>query len=187
MKPMHRSLLATAVLCITFAAPALAEMTNCIVTADGIRLRKSPSKKAPVIGVLKKGDHVTTAGKCAGGWVKVSSGDGQRTGYVGGWSLGEMTPKEGAVKENVTPTRSDIKKAEAEATAAVQKEVPTTEQLAIQITELRLKVLSHDRELAHLKRDIHKIKNMIGQNKAAAAPEKVNKAETAAKPAAMKK
>ena len=52
-KKIRNIILATAAIA-AFAVPALAESTNCTVTAPEIRLRKSASKKAKVVAVLKR-------------------------------------------------------------------------------------------------------------------------------------
>ncbi|WP_236021879.1 SH3 domain-containing protein [Geomesophilobacter sediminis] len=137
------------------AAPVFAESTTCTVTAPEIRLRKTPSKKAKVLGVLKKNAKVTTEGKCEGGWVKVVAEDG-RAGYVGGWAIGN-----GAQGEAAAAPAAPVAKAEAPAPAAAPaapKEIPNNEQLAIQITELRLNVLTLNRDMDKVKKDIRGLK-----------------------------
>lgn len=134
-----------------FAVPALAESTNCTVSAPEIRLRKTPSKKAKVVAVLKK-DTKVTAQNCSGGWVKVASEDGKLNGYVGGWALATAAPVMVASTEPVPLPSSAPTAAEA------AKEVPSNEKLAMQITDLRLKVLSVERDVAMMRKDIKKIK-----------------------------
>lgn len=154
MKNLMRNTLLAAAL-TALAAPAFAESTTCTVTAPEIRLRKTPSKKARVIAVLRKDTRVTTDGKCEGGWVKVSSADG-RTGYVGGWAISGGQSAEAAAPAAAPAEAAPVKVVEAPAPAA--KEPPTNEQLAIQITELRLNVLSLSRDMDRVKKDIRKIK-----------------------------
>lgn len=143
------------------AAPALAD-TVCTVNATELRLRKSPSKKAHVIAVLKKDQQVTTAGDCAGGWVKVSSTDGRLTGYVGGWALTSTAPKAAAPVE---PAPEQAAKSEPAIPVTAPKEVPTNEKLAMQITELRLNVLGIERDMDKMNKEIQKIKLNISKKK----------------------
>jgi len=152
-------LLAAAVTAI--AAPALAD-TVCTVNATELRLRKSPSKKAHVIAVLKKDQQVTTAGDCAGGWVKVSSTDGRLTGYVGGWALTSTAPKAAAPAE---PAPEQAAKSEPAIPVTAPKEVPSNEKLAMQITELRLNVLGIERDMDKMNKEIQKIKLNISKKK----------------------
>ncbi|TGU71578.1 SH3 domain-containing protein [Geomonas terrae] len=144
-----RSIILTATAIAAFAAPALAESTNCTVTAPEIRLRKSPSKKAKVVAILKKETKVS-AEKCSGGWVKVSSEDGKMAGYVGGWALA-------AAPVMVASVEPVAVSAPAPAAEPV-KEVPSNEKLAMQITDLRLKMLTVERDVAMMRKDIKKIK-----------------------------
>ncbi|WP_136513778.1 SH3 domain-containing protein [Geomonas edaphica] len=144
-----RSIILAATAIAAFAAPVLAESTNCTVTAPEIRLRKSPSKKAKVVAILKKETKVS-AEKCSGGWVKVSSEDGKMAGYVGGWALA-VAPVMVASVEPVAVS------APAPAAEPV-KEVPSNEKLAMQITDLRLKMLTVERDVAMMRKDIKKIK-----------------------------
>jgi uncharacterized protein YgiM (DUF1202 family) len=161
MNHIVRKMLLTAAVLTVFAAPALAESAACVVTAPEIRLRKGPSKQSQVIAILKKDTLATAVGKCGGGWVKVTAKDGKLSGYVGGWALGEATPKAAAAPAvAATPV---VAKTDAPAPAAAPKEVPTNELLAIQITDLRLKVLGLDRDVDMMKKDIHKIKATIGR------------------------
>ena len=143
----------TTILAVTavaaFAVPALAESTICTVNTSEIRLRKSPSKSAKVLAVLKKDAQVTTDKACAGGWVKVVSSNGKR-GYVGGWAL---TPAAPTVAESTAPPD-----AEPAAPATVQREIPSNEKLAMQITELRLNVLGIERDMQQMNKEIKKIK-----------------------------
>ncbi|WP_129126445.1 SH3 domain-containing protein [Geomonas oryzae] len=146
-----RSIILAATAIAAFAAPVLAESTNCTVTAPEIRLRKSPSKKAKVVAILKKETKVS-AEKCSGGWVKVSSEDGKMAGYVGGWALA-AAPVLVASTEPVPVSVS----APAPAAEPV-KEIPSNEKLAMQITDLRLKMLTVERDVAMMRKDIKKIK-----------------------------
>jgi hypothetical protein len=176
MSQTLRRTILTAAAFTVFVAPALAETVTCTVTAPEIRLRKSPSKKAHVVAILKKDEQTTTAGKCGGGWVKVVSADGHRSGYVAGWALADGTREVAAL--TVTPAPADvaakpaIAKVEAPAPVAAPREVPNNEQLAIQITQLRLNVLGLDRDVQKMKKDIQKIKAAVGhkgQSKKSAA------------------
>lgn len=155
-------ILAAAVTAI--AAPAFAD-TICTVNAPELRLRKSPSKKAHVVAVLKKDQQVTTVGDCAGGWVKIASTDGRLSGYVGGWALTSIAPKvTGAASPIPQP---EVPKTEAiiPVTAPVVKEIPTNEKLAMQITELRLNVLGIERDMDKMNHEIQKIKMSITKKK----------------------
>jgi SH3-like domain-containing protein len=166
MNHMFRSSILTAAALTVLVVPALAETVTCTVTAPEIRVRKSPSKKAHVVAILKKGERTTTSGKCDSGWVKVASEDGSRTGYVAGWALSDTGAKVAAA-----PAAVEGSKVEA-APVAVQKEIPNNEQLAIQITQLRLNVLGLDRDVQKMKKDIQKIKVAVGsksQSKKSAA------------------
>jgi hypothetical protein len=145
------------------AVPALAD-TVCTVNAPEIRLRKSPSKKAHVVGVLKKDAQVTTDGQCTGGWVKITSTDGRRSGYVGGWALTAVAPKVAAAPA-VAPVRPEVAKAEPAIPVTAPKEVPSNEKLAIQITELRLNVLGIERDMDKMNKDIQKIKASMNHKK----------------------
>lgn len=160
MNNMVRNTLIAAASVAIFAAPAVAESVICTVSAPEIRLRNSPSKKAKVVAVLKKEARVTTADKCAGGWVKVTSEDGSRTGYVAGWALAA------AAVPATAPAAAAAPAASPEASAA-PKEVPSNEKLAIQITELRLSVLGVEREMRQVKKDVKKIKLAMKRNAAA--------------------
>ncbi|MBJ6752544.1 SH3 domain-containing protein [Geomonas anaerohicana] len=151
MSKKIRNIILAAAAVAAFAVPALAESTNCMVTAPEIRLRKSASKKAKVVAVLKK-DARVTAESCSGGWVKVSSADGKLNGYVGGWALASSAPVMVASTEPVPIPSSAAPAAEA------AKEVPSNEKLAMQITDLRLKVLNVERDVAMMRKDIRKIK-----------------------------
>jgi len=138
-----------------FAVPAMAESTICTVNTSEIRLRKSPSKKAKVLTILKKDTQVTADKSCAGGWVKVASQDGKVTGYVGGWAL---SPATGTVAEaTATPVA-----------APVQREIPSNEKLAMQITELRLNVLGIERDMQQMNKEIKKIKVALRRKTASA-------------------
>ena len=146
----------------SFAAPVLAD-TVCTVNAPEIRLRKGPSKKAHVVAILKKDAQVTTVGDCAGGWVKITSTDGRLAGYVGGWALTSAAPKSAAT---ATPAPEVVAKAEQPPIpVTAPKEAPTTEKLAIQITELRLNVLGIERDMDKMNKEIQKIKISIGHKK----------------------
>ena len=138
-----------------FAVPALADSVICTVRAPEIRLRKSPSKKAQVVAILKKDTRVTTAKACAGGWVKVASEDGKLAGYVGGWALTAAAP---TVAESAVPAKAEVKEAEPAPQVSTHREVPTNEKLAMQITELRLNVLSIERDMQQMNKEIKKIK-----------------------------
>ncbi|WP_224961017.1 SH3 domain-containing protein [Geomonas subterranea] len=151
MSKMIRNIILATAAVAAFAVPALAESTNCTVTAPEIRLRKTASKKAKVIAVLKK-DARVTAQSCSGGWVKVASADGKLNGYVGGWALSSAAPVMVASTEPVPIPSSAAPVAEA------AKEVPSNEKLAMQITDLRLKVLNVERDVAMMRKDIKKIK-----------------------------
>jgi uncharacterized protein YgiM (DUF1202 family) len=146
------------------AAPAWAD-TVCTVNAPEIRLRKGPSKKAKVVAVLKKDMQVTTDGECSGGWTKVTSTDGRLSGYLGGWALSSTAPKTAAAAvipsvpaAPATPPRPAVAKVEAPIPVTALKETPTNEKLAIQITELRLNVLSIERDMDKMNKEIQKIK-----------------------------
>jgi uncharacterized protein YgiM (DUF1202 family) len=153
-----------------FAAPAFAD-TVCTVNAPEIRLRKGPSKKAHVVGVLKKNDQVTTVGSCAGGWVKITSTDGHRSGYVGGWALTGLTPTTAAAAAAAAaapaaPVKAEVAKTEQPIPVTAPKEIPSNEKLAIQITELRLNVLGIERDMDKMNKEIQKIKVGISRRKA---------------------
>jgi uncharacterized protein YgiM (DUF1202 family) len=156
---MIRTTILVAAAFTAFAAPALAESVACTVTAPEIRLRKSQSKKARVLAVLKKDDRATAEGKCSGGWVKITSEDGRLSGYVAGWALAEATPKVAA--PSVAPADVQVASVEAAPPVTAVKEIPNNEQLAIQITDLRLKVLGLDRDVEKIKKDIQKIKASV--------------------------
>jgi uncharacterized protein YgiM (DUF1202 family) len=181
MKRIVRTTILVAAAFTAFAAPALADATNCTVTAE-IRLRKSPSKKGHVIGVLKKDARVTAVGKCSGGWVKVASEDGL-TGYLGGWALADASPKAAAAsvvpgkpevaKPEVVKTevaKPEVVKTEAPAPVVAKREIPTNEHLAIQITQLRLNVLGLDRDMEEMKKDIKRIKVTVARTAQARKP-----------------
>ena len=156
MKRFFRTTVLTARAISAFVGPVLAESVTCVVTAPGIRLRKSPSKHAQVIAILKKDSVATAVGKCDGGWVKVTAKDGRLSGYVGGWALADMAPKTAAASAPV------VAKAPATPVAA-PVEVPTNEMLAVQITDLRMKVLGLDRDVDVMKKDIQKIKVAVAR------------------------
>jgi hypothetical protein len=143
----------------TIATPALAD-TVCTINAPEIRLRKSPSKKASVIAILKKDAQVTTVGDCAGGWVKIASTDGRLTGYVGGWALTSTAPK---AATTAAPAPAEVAKVEQPIPVTAPKEIPSNEKLAVQITELRLNVLGIERDMDKMHKEIQKIKNTIGR------------------------
>jgi len=155
-------LLAAAVTAV--AAPAFAD-TVCTVNAVEIRLRKSPSMKGHVVGVLKKDEQVTTVGSCAGGWVKITSTDGRRSGYVGGWALTSNAPKNAAAAADSAPVQTVSVKTEQPIPVTAPKEVPSNEKLAIQITELRLNVLGIERDMDKMNKEIQKIKVGISRKK----------------------
>jgi uncharacterized protein YgiM (DUF1202 family) len=162
MKQMIRNTILTAAAFAAFAAPAFAD-SACIVTAPEIRLRKSPSKKSKVVAVLKKDTLATSVGKCGGGWVKVTSKDGRLSGYVGGWAIADVTPA--TVAASASPALPVVVvKTETAVSDAVPKETPTNDALAIQITDLRLKVLGLDRDVDTMKKDIQKIKVAVARN-----------------------
>jgi uncharacterized protein YgiM (DUF1202 family) len=163
MNQRIRTSILTAATLTLFVAPALADMTICTVTAPEIRLRKSPSKKSHVIAILKKDDRVTSVGKCSGGWVKVASENGKLKGYVGGWAIADVVPK--AAASTVTP-QPEVAKVEAPAPGAPRMEIPSNEQLAVQITQLRLNVLSLDRDMEKMNKEIQKIKSTISRKSA---------------------
>lgn len=150
-----------------FAVPALAEPVQCTVKSE-IRVRQKPSKKAHVVSVLKKDAKVTTAEKCAGGWVKISTENGKISGYVGGWALAAASP---AADEAAKPATAATTEPVAE-----KKDVPTNEQLAIQITDLKVRVVGMERNMKKMNRDIQKIKTSMAREakeaKAAKAPAK---------------
>ena len=138
------------------AAPVLADTSVCTIKSPEIRLRKSPSKNAHIVAILKKDTRVT-AESCAGGWVKVASEDGRFSGYVGGWALSAAAPK--VVAAAAIPAVPEVAKAEPVlVTAAAPKDAPTNEKLAIQITELRLNVLGIERDMEKMNHEIQKIK-----------------------------
>jgi len=149
------------------AVPALAE-SICTVNAVELRLRKTPSKKAPVVAVLKKDQQVTTSGECSGGWVRVTSSDGQVSGYVGGWALTANAPKvTGAASPTPEAVQPEPPKSEPilQVTAPATKEVPSNEKLAVQITELRLNVLGIERDMDKMGKEIQKIKMSLSKKK----------------------
>jgi uncharacterized small protein (DUF1192 family) len=154
-----RTMILAAAVVTAFAAPALADTAVCTVKAPEIRIRKSPSKKAHVVGVLKKDTRITTVGACAGGWVKVTSEDGLLSGYVAGWAISDAAPKIAAAA--VIPPKTEVAKAEPVPSVTTQKEIPSNEKLAIQITELRLNVLGVERDVAMMNKEIQKIKATI--------------------------
>ena len=145
-----------AVTATAFAASARAETAVCTVKAPEICLRESPSTKAHIVTVLKQDARVTTSGACAGGWVKVVTEDGRRAGYVGGWAISEAAPKAAAAAV-ATAAKSEAARVKSDATDTAPKNVPSNERLAIQVTELRLNVLSIERDMEGMGKDIHKI------------------------------
>jgi uncharacterized protein YgiM (DUF1202 family) len=165
-KRIRTMLIAAAVTAL--AAPAFAD-TVCTVNAPEIRLRKSPSKKGHVVGVLKKNEQVTTVGACAGGWVKITSTDGRRSGYVGGWALTSNAPTNAPTNAAATadpaPVQTVAVKTEQPIPVTAPKEVPSNEKLAIQITELRLNVLGIERDMDKMNKEIQKIKVGISRKK----------------------
>lgn len=171
-----RSIVLTVIAMAACSAPVLAETVQCTVSAPSIRVRKSPSKKSHVVAVLKKDSRITAADKCSGGWVKVRSEDGRVSGYVGGWALSEsadkvaVTAAEAAKPEAAKPEtpKTETPKTETAKPAVALKEIPTNEQLAIQITDLRLHVLGMDRNMKKMSRDIKKIKVAMARSAAAA-------------------
>lgn len=149
-----------------FAAPALADTAVCTVKAPSIRLRQSPSKKAHIVAILKKDARITTAGTCAGGWVKVTSEDGRLSGYVAGWAITDAAAKDAV--STAAPTKAEPAPAEPAPTAAspaTPAEIPSNENLAIQITNLRLKVVGVERKVEKMDKEIQKIKVAIGHKK----------------------
>jgi len=148
-----------------FAVPALADSVACTVQAPEIRLRKSPSKKGRIIAILKKDERVTTAKACAGGWVKVASRDGKLTGYLGGWALTAAAPA--VAESSPPPALPEANEAEPAHHASAHREVPTNEKLAMQITELRLNVLSIERDMQQMNKEIKKIKVTLKRKAAA--------------------
>ncbi|MCM0084165.1 SH3 domain-containing protein [Geomonas sp. Red32] len=156
-RTIHRFLLAVTAF-TALATPALAE-TVCRVTAAEINLRKTASMRGRVLQVLKKGTEVT-ADSCSGGWVKVTAAKGGISGYVGGWALSgnqtEATPAAHAAAVPALPVRQ-VAIAESPS-PIVTEEIPTNEQLAVQITELRLSILGLSRDLKSIKRDIRRMK-----------------------------
>lgn len=156
MRKHIRSIVLAAAAVAAFAVPALAESTLCTITAPEMRLRKSPSKKAKVVAILKK-DTKVTAAQCSGGWVKVSSEDGKLNGYVGGWALASAPTQ---VAEAPATQVSD-----AAPSTVAQKEVPSNEKLAMQITELRLNVLGIERDMQQMHKEIRKIKSTLRRKK----------------------
>ncbi|GFO54974.1 hypothetical protein GMSM_19810 [Geomonas sp. Red276] len=159
-RTIHRVLL-TVTAFTALATPALAE-TVCRVTAAEINLRKTASMRGRVLQVLKKGTEVT-ADSCSGGWVKVTAAKGGVSGYVGGWALSdsrtEASPAAPAAHGAAAPALSVRQVATAESPSPiVTEEIPTNEQLAIQITELRLSILGLARDLKSIKRDIRRMK-----------------------------
>jgi len=161
MNPRIRTIILAASAITAFAVPALAD-TVCTVNAPEIRLRKSPSKKAHVIAVLKKDAQVTTVGDCAGGWVKIVSTDGRLSGYVGGWALTSAAPKAQASAVAAPP---EVAKVDPAIPVTAVKEIPSNEKLAMQITELRLNVLGIERDMDKMHKEIQKIKISIGHKK----------------------
>lgn len=158
MRKHIRSIILAAAAVAAFAVPALAESsTVCTVTAPEMRLRKSPSKKAKVVAILKK-DTKVTAEQCSGGWVKVSSQDGKLNGYIGGWALSAAPTQ---VAEAPATQVADT----APSTIAAQKEIPSNEKLAMQITELRLNVLGIERDMQQMHKEIRKIKSTLRRKK----------------------
>ena len=162
MKQTIRNTVLTVAAFVAFAAPALAD-SACIVTAPEIRLRKSPSKKSKVVAVLKKDSLATAVGKCGGGWVKVTSKDGKLSGYVGGWALADVAAGTAAAGTTAA-LPAVVVKTETSVPDAAPKEIPSNESLAIQITDLRLKVLGLGRDVDAMKKDIQKIKVAVGRN-----------------------
>ena len=159
MNKRIRSMILAAAAVTAFAAPALAD-TVCTINAPEIRLRKSPSKKAHVVAVLKKDVQVTTVGSCAGGWVKIITTDGRLSGYLGGWALSSAVPK--AAAETVVPAPSEVARTEQAIPVTAPKEAPSNEKLAVQITELRLNILGIERDMDKMNKEIQKIKvNMV--------------------------
>jgi uncharacterized protein YgiM (DUF1202 family) len=159
MKQSLRTIILTVAAFTAFASPVLAEATNCVVTAPEIRLRKSPNKGGKVVSLLKKDTKVTVADKCKGGWVKVTSEDGRVSGYVGGWALADVAIN--IATPAIVPEGAQAAKTEPALPVTVANEVPTNEQLAVQITKLRLDVLRLDRDMAGIKKEIQKVKGTL--------------------------
>jgi uncharacterized protein YgiM (DUF1202 family) len=159
MKPNVRTIILTVAAFTAFAAPALAESTNCVVTAPEIRVRKSPSKGARVVSILKKDAKVAAVNKCGHGWVKVTSEDGRVSGYVGGWALADVAIN--VATPAIVTEGTETAKVEPAAAVAVAKDVPSNEQLAVQITKLRLDVLRLDRDMAGVKKEIQRVKGTL--------------------------
>lgn len=159
MKQSVRTIILTVAAFTAFASPVLAEATSCVVTAPEIRLRKSPSKGGKVVSILKKDTKVTVADKCSGGWVKVTSEDGRVSGYVGGWALADVAIN--VATPAIVPEGAQAAKTEPAVPVTVANEVPSNEQLAVQITKLRLEVLRIDRDMAGMKKEIQKVKGTL--------------------------
>ena len=157
-----RTLLLAVAAVSAIATPVLAE-TVCTVNAPEIRLRKSPSKKAHVVAVLKKNDQVSAVGACSGGWVKVTSTDGRISGYVGGWALSPEAPKAAAAPAApVAAAKPEAARVEKTILVTAPREVPSNEKLAVQITELRLNVIGIERDMEKMSKEIQQIKvNMV--------------------------
>ncbi len=151
----------------------------CTVTVSELRLRQKPARKARVITNLVKGMTVIAEDRCSGGWVKVQSEDGRYSGYVGGWAISPVTfataaaPVAVPVAVAVAGEASVVKEiATTPETAspvvpviAKDKEIPSNEMLAVQITELRLKVIGIEKNLKSVTKDVQGLKLLLKQKK----------------------
>ena len=153
---------------LTLNVPLVSARSICTVNTTQLRLRQKPTKKAHVVTNLNKGSIVVAEDTCAGGWVKVRSEDGRFSGYVGGWALTPVNFSEESKSAVSTNTaESETQKAVRIPVVAVQvgdTDVSSNEKLAIQITELRLKVLAIEKSIKNLKKDVRSMKESMKLN-----------------------
>ncbi len=141
----------------------------CTVNTSELRLRQKPAKKAHIVTLLSKGAIVVAEDRCAGGWVKVRSEDGRYSGYVGGWALTPVNFSE----ENRGTEKGDSGEPQSPkehiqpvvATPVHEKDESFHEKLAIQITELRIKVINIERNMKFLKKEVRGMKTFFEQNR----------------------
>jgi Bacterial SH3 domain len=161
----NRTALRTAILSgsvIALFTSTVFAQTVCIVNTSEIRLREKPDKKAHVIKNLRKGASVIAETGCVGGWVKVQSENGEMSGYVGGWALSPAFSTVAKTAEEPANTAEIDKNILVKAQAGT--EIPSNEKLAIQITELRLRVISVENDMHSVKKEILDIKNVLKQD-----------------------
>jgi uncharacterized protein YgiM (DUF1202 family) len=164
------TIISTAVVLAALAAPALADTVTCSVTAFKLRVRNAPSMKGQVVAILNKDSRVSATDNCSGGWVKISSEDGRTAGYVAGWALSEPSSQASKAPSGAPAPVTAVRPAavNVEEPAAEQKGAPTNEQIAFQVTEMRLRILHMERNMTTLNRDIRNIKATLARNAATA-------------------